>query len=281
MITCNLMGGLGNQLFQIFTTYSYSKRINHCVQFHYAPYLGVRPTYWHNFFASLRHWLTLFTPMLSFSKSIEEKHFHYDPLPHPTTISPDDTIVLTGYFQSPRYFSEHYQELVKLIGVNRFQDRIRQSDNTIPWTRTVSMHFRWGDYLNHPNEHPILSLTYYLVALRSIVERDQSVSTVLFFCEDADLNSVLSERVNPLKLQFPFIDFVRAKSTFADWEQMLAMSCCQHHIIANSTFSWWGAYLSPPTANKLVYYPRTWFGGGFSDNDTRDLFPGHWIKIMS
>ena len=62
---------------------------------------------------------------------------------------------------------------------------------------------------------------------------------------------------------------------------MLTMSLCQHHIIANSTFSWWGAYFGYALVNnnKLVYYPSIWFGSGLGDKKMDDLFPEGWKKI--
>jgi hypothetical protein len=63
-----------------------------------------------------------------------------------------------------------------------------------------------------------------------------------------------------------------------DWEQMILMSLCDHHIIANSTFSWWGAYFNS-NPNKIVYCPSVWFGPGYQDKNTVDLYPTTW-KIV-
>jgi hypothetical protein len=66
---------------------------------------------------------------------------------------------------------------------------------------------------------------------------------------------------------------------FEDWEQMIFMSCCKFNIIANSTFSWWGAFLNT-IENRVVCYPSLWFGPKNVHMDTRDLFKGlPWEKI--
>ena len=80
-----------------------------------------------------------------------------------------------------------------------------------------------------------------------------------------------------LKAEFPGITFLRADPLLEDWEQMILMSLCRHNIIANSTFSWWGAYLNT-SRQKMVIYPGTWFGPKIK-HGLQDLFPGDWIKI--
>ena len=73
-------------------------------------------------------------------------------------------------------------------------------------------------------------------------------------------------------IQFHFV-----RDTIADWQQMLLMSVCDHNIIANSTFSWWGAYFNT-NPQKVVCYPSVWFGPGVAHN-TMDLCPESWAKI--
>jgi hypothetical protein len=119
-------------------------------------------------------------------------------------------------------------------------------------------------------------MEYYANALNYILAMDDTIDCVHYFCEDEDLADVEKD-VYTLKNEF------RQKIVFerhlenSDWKEMLAMSCCKHNIIANSSFSWWGAYLNP-NPEKIVCYPSVWFGPLIHEN-TDAMFPANWIKI--
>jgi hypothetical protein len=102
------------------------------------------------------------------------------------------------------------------------------------------------------------------------------ITDILFFCEDDDINDVM-ETINKLKIALPNMHFIRASNLLKDWEQLLLMSCCKHNIIANSSYSWWGAYLNT-NPNKIICYPSIWFGQQVGLN-TCDLCPQEWNKI--
>ena len=142
---------------------------------------------------------------------------------------------------------------------------------------SVSMHFRIGDYLHQQHNHPVLKEGYYKSALSIIKIMKPSLNIVFYFCEKENLEQV--ERiVDELRKIFP-MKFILADQTMADWQQLLFMSCCANNIIANSTFSWWGAYFNTHPG-KIVIYPKTWFGPALSPtHDVCDLFPPEWICI--
>ena len=104
--------------------------------------------------------------------------------------------------------------------------------------------------------------------------------TFLVFYESCD-KDIISQTVLELKQRCAVlshdIEFHFVRDTIADWQQMLLMSVCDHNIIANSTFSWWGAYFNA-NPEKVVCYPSVWFGPGVS-HDTRDMFPESWTKV--
>ena len=100
---------------------------------------------------------------------------------------------------------------------------------------------------------------------------------ILYFCEKQD-NEDVENTINKLKIKFPTCVFEKANDEIEDWKQMIIMSCCKDNIIANSTFSWWGAYFNDNT-DKNICYPSQWFGYKNSHLVTADLFPETWNKI--
>jgi hypothetical protein len=138
----------------------------------------------------------------------------------------------------------------------------------------ISMHFRSGDYNKYPDVYPILTETYYenvLNKLQTALENETKLTTILYFCEN-DCLLEFERIIEKLKDKFPKLVFERSSQLLNDWEQMILMSLCNHNIIANSTFSWWGAYLNS-NERKMVYYPKQWF----INKDITELFPEYWI----
>jgi hypothetical protein len=122
-----------------------------------------------------------------------------------------------------------------------------------------------------------MTYEYYHKALSQIETGCQGKKiNILYFHETvdtADVNAIIDK----LKQQHSSVQFTRVKDELSDWEQVLLMSSCDHNIIANSTFSWWGAYFNTNN-NRIVCFPSLWFGSRLSHN-TKDLFPSDWVKI--
>lgn len=287
MLTCNLMGGLGNQLFQIFTVISYAIKYKHMFKFISAEELGgdgctKRKTYWKTFLFKLSGFLMDQYP--HFDIVWNEQGFPFKELPQDILSYNNLTIIVRGYFQSYKYFQENFDVICRILNIAEkrldiLEEVVDKFHSAQFLEKSISMHFRLGDYKNLPDYHPIMSSEYYKKSLQYIVNQLDYTPNVLYFCEDEDLESV-NETIQLLKSEFPTIEFERATNTLDDWQQMLLMSCCNHNIIANSSFSWWGAYFNVNPA-KIVCYPSVWFGPKMSDVDVSDLFPDEWINIYT
>lgn len=276
MITCNLLGGLGNQLFQIFTTISYALDNKNRPAFIYAthtPGMTKRTTYWDTFLASLYQMIIEKLPDYKSLQFIREESFAYKALP---AVDADSNVLLLGYFQSYKYFTKHYSDISRLIKLESRKQSIRNNTHH-DLENTISLHFRIGDYKKVQEYHGIMPVSYYMNAIRFVLEKTlKNDWNMLYFCEDQDVDEV-SVILTVLREAFPTLTFESDNMITEDWQQLLLMSCCAHNIIANSTFSWWGAYFNA-NYQKIVCYPNQWFGPS-AKHDTRDLFPQEWNCI--
>jgi hypothetical protein len=286
MITCNLMGGLGNQLFQIFATISYAIKSKNRFNFMALETLGggsttIRYTFWNTFFLNLKPFLVTEMPKVLV---IKERDFTYNELPVAEMINKN--ILIHGYFQSYKYFQENYNIICRVIGIENLKKKVLSKLNLLngdqlnvdQLSNNISLHFRLGDYKKLQDYHPVMTYEYYEKSLSYI--QTQTVDKnykIIYFCEDADIDDVLIT-IDKLIIKFPEYNFVRGDNSLQDWEQMIYMSCCHHNIIANSSFSWWAAYFNS-SCDKIVCYPSVWFGPS-AKNDTKDLCPNDWVKIV-
>jgi hypothetical protein len=273
------MGGLGNQLFQIFATISYAIKSKNQFKFLNISTLErgktIRYTFWDSFLIRLKPFLIDNIPQTVII--IREKDFDFNELPINKMLRND--VLIGGYFQSYKYFKENYEMISRIIGLETSKanllNKIQLNNESLE--STISMHFRIGDYKTIQNFHPIMPTEYYLECLQFINDKYENKQfTVIYFCEDVDIEDV-KVTINFLKTQFANYEFIRGDNKLKDWEQMLLMSCCHHNIIANSTFSWWAAYFNS-WKDKTICYPSVWFGPS-STHNTKDMFPPEWIKI--
>lgn len=278
MITCNLVGGLGNQLFQIFTTLSYAIKTKEKFVFLNSETVGsgttkVRNTYWNNLLYKLKYFLIYDFPNYLL---IKEKDFIFNDIISEIINNKmnNNNTCLYGYFQSYKYFQDNYELIYKMLDIEKQKEKVSKSYSEFNLKNTVSMHFRIGDYKSFPNIYKILNYEYYEKALSYIQKHNFIFLNILIFCEEEDLDEV-NIIIEKLKNKFCDNSFSRASNNLKDWEQMLLMSCCNYNIIANSSFSWWGAYLNT-NSDKIVCYPKTWF---VNNTDTSDLCPLEWKKI--
>lgn len=292
MITCELVGGLGNQLFQIFTTISYA--IDNKIPFNFLNIyklgnedsITIRYTYWNSLLDKLKSYLIENIPKNI--QGINEYNFKFNDLRINEYLKND--IILYGYFQSYKYFEKNYNSIYNLLYINEKKNSVFNKINYYDkyfFKNTISLHFRIGDYKCYQHRHfPILNHNYYIKSLDHIKHIHPFKNfKILYFYELEDREKV-EEIINILKNKFKTYDFIDV-NTFIninnkniklnDWEEMLLMSSCYHNIIGNSTFSWWGAYFNN-NYNKIVCYPSLWFKD--SNIDICDLCPSNWKQIF-
>jgi len=294
MITIAMNGGLGNQLFQVFATLAAAIRNDDTCYFICTPRdaSGKRATYWNTLLHPLKPMMVLST-QVNLNRFMQlpehqETSFRYNKIPSKTAMN-SAPLKLVGYFQSPRYFADVRDQIYAKLQLLDQQRSIRTVFANSTWFScgavTVAVHFRIGDYAHIQEAHPILTLDYYRRALKHIVDHVfGSVSVkqlnVLIFNQACD-SAIVLDHMRQLNADPAFAArclFHKVPDMLEDWKQMLLMSVCDHNIIANSTFSWWSAYLNQ-NPGKIVCYPGTWFGPALKKHDTRDLFPEGWIKV--
>jgi len=199
---------------------------------------------------------------------IAEKHFHFDPV----ILKLKAPVYLDGYWQSEKYFIDIENTIRKEFTITLEQDAVnKKAAENIIGSESVSIHVRRGDYVSNEvtgRYHGVCSLEYYHTAIDMIAEKIEDPHFFVFSDEPDWAKKYL-------KSEYPVtcIDFNGEEKAYED---LRLMSQCKHHIIANSTFSWWGAWLCQDP-DKMVYAPAKWFKD-YSIN-TKDLLPLGWIRI--
>ena len=297
MLIVHLMGGLGNQLFQIFMCISTAIDLN--TQFFFPDkeqLCSKRHSYWNTFLSRLKPFLRSDSFIQhSINGIVKEIKFEYVDYKSPKMLN--ENILFYGYFQSYKYFQHNYETIYDLINVNlaknnlvnkianinvlKNADELEKCDDEFKfYDKTISMHFRLGDYKNIQDCHPLTTLAYYSNCLKYLNDNGVNLREykILYFCESnfSDIMQV-SSMIDDLKVEYPYLEFVK-QFGLEDYEEMLLMSLCKYNIIANSTFSWWGAYFNNRT-DKIVMYPNVWFGPSLHDKNTVDLTPPSWVEI--
>jgi hypothetical protein len=290
------MGGLGNQLFQIMTTMAYAIR-NKCVfLFPYDTKVMNRYTYWDSFLISLKRFTTDNEQSLlknmdlcNYIPKYLEPHFHYSTIP-----VFGKNYFLQGYYQSYKYFDQEKSSIFKIIRIEDNQKLVKSEfpdyfvEDTKDNSVIISMHFRLGDYKMLPNFHPVLPIEYYRKSIEYLfLKLPDTRFRILYCCEEND-NAIVLQNIQYLKDCFEgvsyaykykdMLEFVKVSDDICDWKQMIIMSLCEHHIIANSTFSWWSAYLTI-REDKIICYPSIWFGNNLQNNIVSDMYPTYWTRI--
>ncbi len=181
-------------------------------------------------------------------------------------------VYLSGYWQNEHYFSD-YEDIIK----NDFEVKTSPKGKNIEMlekiqsSNSVSLHIRRGDFISNKvthQKHGTCNLDYYQRAISFVTSKVHKTEFFIFSddIEWAKKNLRLKHKTN-------YIDFNNSDTNYEDLRLMMN---CKHDIIANSTFSWWGAWLNR-NKKKIVISPQEWFNK--AELDTSDLIPQEWTKL--
>jgi hypothetical protein len=252
-----IKGGLGNMLFQIATGISYSLEYN--------TELFVDTNNYHGSHHNIKKYLNNIFSGIKFENSqhiqtFYENGFEYNKIPKYSS-----NLKLNGFFQSEKYFVKYRNEIIKtFMNEDYYSDKCKNYLNKFDEKNIVSIHVRRGDYVKLQNFHTLLNLDYYKNAISHFNQND------LFL--------IFSDDIEWCKENFSFLNNKFFIDDLDDYESLYIMSKCKNHIIANSTFSWWGAWLNIDGTKKIIC-PKNWFGPMNSHLVINDLYCDNWIKI--
>jgi hypothetical protein len=289
MILVQLTGGLGNQLFQYAMGRRLSLLFKTDLKFDLTAYTAnshaLRAFELSNFnleikvadgreillYSSPNPLLRIFAKNILSIKVVQEKSFDFDP----TYESLGGKLYLQGYWQTERYFNS-----IESIIRSDLQFKHIPSDNNQEILKrihsvknSVSLHIRRGDYVQNRsifNYHGVCSEEYYQSAVDFISEK---VTDPFFFIFSDDVKWVADN----FKIRSPYL-IVDINSPETSYEDLRLMSTCKHNIIANSSFSWWGAWLNA-NLKKIVVAPKRWFANEEKNNEAKSNIPSGWIRI--
>lgn len=209
---------------------------------------------------------------LNYPKKFIEPTMHF----YQKVFSLKTPLYLDGYFQSYKYFfgyedfiKDQFNFPIKKIGIKN--EKLLED---IMAKNSVSVHVRRGDYVLDKNTqefHGVCSVNYYLDAIKLIASKMDDLLLV-FFSDDTEW---AIEEFKNLPYSLIFIDHNKGENS---WKDMFLMSNCKHNIIANSSFSWWAAYLNQ-NQNKMVIAHKQWFADPTKNSETSDLIPESWIRL--
>jgi hypothetical protein len=265
MIIVKITSGLGNQLFQYFTALSISQKINSDLYLDLSAFKNdkLRKFELNQFNLSYKIYKPKLLDIFKF-QILKDKQLGFQ---H-NVLSKND-IYLKGYWQSYKYFDYIKDEIYKSIP--RKID-LHKKFNKKKSVNFVSIHVRRGDYITNPRinrRFKTCSVEYFNKSIKLLESKENNLQLVFF-----------SEDFNYIKQTFSkYKDAIFLKPDINNPLNDLAiMYNCNHNIISNSTFSWWGAWLNK-TPNKKVICPDSWF---FLDKDNfflKDLIPNDWLQI--
>lgn len=240
-VTCRFLGRLGNNMFQAAAVIGYAKK--HGLNW-FIPHVNKESPRFYEFFPELPTGTGMLNPYNCHDPSM----FNFQNIPYF-----NNGTCLTGFFQSEKYF-KHCEEDIKRY----FKLNIKEG-----FDECVSIHVRRGDYVRYSTDFPPITMDYIHQAMERFPDRK-----FLVFSDDVEW----CKRMMPYNCEFPMGD---------EYYDLSLMASCGDHIIANSTFSWWGAWLgSNPDRRVITPHHTSWFGPANGvKSPPVDLLPDNWEQI--
>jgi hypothetical protein len=236
-VSANCMGGLGNQLFSIYTAISYGIDNDKIPIFEYRNNNRNRNTYWKTLFKNLKTYTDNKIEWTNIYDNDIGTYYNSNNLQ-------DKNVLFYGYFQSYNNFIKNLDNINNLIGIQDFQNKVKDKYKKLfNNSKTLGVHFRLGDYKNINDN--VLPDSYYISALQKIDLNDKNI---LIFCEKEDYNTIENRLQNILNNK----SFHIVKEAENEIDELLLLSLCDYIITANSTFSFWAGVFSN---HKNVYLP--------------------------
>lgn len=286
MVIVKIIGGLGNQMFQ----YAYAKALQqkgHEVKIDITAFetyklhggfqldkytidLKVSSKEENRKFYNNSNFFKILKKLgFDFSKTIKEKNLLFDG----NFLKIEDNSYLDGYFQSEKYFKNIRDILLEqFILKDEMSNYAKEISHMIlEIAYSVSLHVRRGDFTNSTNVniHGICSLDYYQKAINMLNDRSSNMTYFIFSDDIAWVKK---------NLKIENAIYLDSKGKRIPHEDMYLMSLCNHNIIANSSFSWWGAWLNK-NEEKIVIAPNRWFADDDMQKQSKDIVSQSWVKI--
>lgn len=273
------LGRLGNQMFQFASTVGIAKKLGYEARFPaencflWKPFGPPSPLIGgnENIKCDLLEVFNIPEEYFIDKKDLKIEYLYEEPRFEfcPEALSLPNNCGINGYFQTEKYFSNYRNDILSLFSFKspykdtsmNYIENIRSEESK---SVIVSIHVRRGDYLMYPDHHPVCSSEYYKKSILKIKEEFEKVKFLIF-----------SDDLEWCRRQFREEEY-KVVDLGNPYTEISLMSLCDHHIIANSSFSWWGAWLNQSPEKKVIA-PKNWFGTAINKN-TKDVYCDGWIK---
>jgi hypothetical protein len=285
MIAVKLMGGLGNQMFQYAIARAHTKHVT--IDFSFLQQHAVSSeTFTSRFFGLNVFPNIVYKPLKNWQRTLYLRE-SYIPLierfrewlglnclvvrQHENefvSVKPGKNLYFDGYFQSEKYFSQIRNGLLHDFSFPPLDKRNAQFEQKIlNDPNAVSVHIRRGDYLKPVvlEYHGLIPERYYMQAMDELRVLFPDATWYVFSDDPLSARELFAE--------VPSCYFIEGNDEDA-WKDMALMAACKHHIIANSSFSWWGAWLSKHAGITIA--PKNWFNPAIAKFNINDFIPSHW-----